>query len=64
MARVFMLLALCVLPALVSAARPGRNPFSVQGLVYCDTCLAGFETPKTTYIAGMTTVSRFISVQL
>nr|ABK92993.1 unknown [Populus trichocarpa] len=52
MARVFMLLALCVLPALVSAARPGRNTFSVQGLVYCDTCLAGFETPKTTYIAG------------
>ncbi|CAK7347104.1 unnamed protein product [Dovyalis caffra] len=52
MARVFLLLALCVLPALVSAARPGRAPFAVEGLVYCDTCLAGFETSKTTYIAG------------
>uniref|UniRef100_A0A6N2MYW4 Pollen-specific protein C13 n=1 Tax=Salix viminalis TaxID=40686 RepID=A0A6N2MYW4_SALVM len=51
MARVFLLLALCVLPALVSA-RPGRNPYAVQGRVYCDTCLAGFETPKTTLIAG------------
>ncbi|KAF9682548.1 hypothetical protein SADUNF_Sadunf05G0120400 [Salix dunnii] len=52
MARVFLLLALCVLPALARAARPGRNPFVVQGSVYCDTCLAGFETSKTTYIAG------------
>ncbi|KAG5232980.1 pollen Ole allergen and extensin family protein [Salix suchowensis] len=39
-------------PALARAARPGRNPFVVQGSVYCDTCLAGFETSKTTYIAG------------
>jgi hypothetical protein len=52
MARVLLLLALCVLPALVRAARPARNPFVVQGSVYCDTCLAGFETSKTTNIAG------------
>jgi hypothetical protein len=52
MARVLFLLALCVLPALVRAARPARNPFVVQGSVYCDTCLAGFETSKTTNIAG------------
>ncbi|KAL3592345.1 hypothetical protein D5086_010985 [Populus alba] len=52
MARVLLLLALCVLPALVRAARPARNPFVVQGSVYCDTCLAGFETSKTTHIAG------------
>ena len=52
MARMLLLLALCVLPALVRAARPARNPFVVQGSVYCDTCLAGFETSKTTNIAG------------
>ncbi|KDP32694.1 hypothetical protein JCGZ_11986 [Jatropha curcas] len=52
MARLVLLLALCVLPAIVSAARPARNPFEVEGRVYCDTCRAGFETPKTTYIAG------------
>ncbi|EEF48468.1 pollen-specific protein C13 [Ricinus communis] len=52
MARAILLLALCVLPALVAAARPARNPFEVEGRVYCDTCRAGFETSKTTYVAG------------
>ncbi|GLT74446.1 hypothetical protein SLA2020_462450 [Shorea laevis] len=52
MARVLLLIALCVLPALVTATRPNKNPFLVQGRVYCDTCRAGFETPKTTYMAG------------
>ncbi|KAJ4701295.1 Pollen-specific protein [Melia azedarach] len=52
MARTLLLIALCILPALVSASRPTRNPFVVQGRVYCDTCRAGFETPATTYIAG------------
>ncbi|KAI4307362.1 hypothetical protein L6164_030562 [Bauhinia variegata] len=51
-ARVALLLALCVLPAMVAAIRPEKNPFCVQGRVYCDTCRAGFETPATTYIAG------------
>ncbi|KAI4337721.1 hypothetical protein L6164_016103 [Bauhinia variegata] len=50
--RVALLLVICVLPAMVAAIRPGRNPFSVRGRVYCDTCRAGFETPATTYIAG------------
>ncbi|KAF6149176.1 hypothetical protein GIB67_026032 [Kingdonia uniflora] len=50
--KMMMLVALCVLPALVSATRPMRNPFVVCGRVYCDTCLAGFETPATTYIQG------------
>uniref|UniRef100_A0A2P2IP64 Pollen-specific protein C13 n=1 Tax=Rhizophora mucronata TaxID=61149 RepID=A0A2P2IP64_RHIMU len=47
-----VLVALCVLPAIVSAARPEKNPFVVQGRVYCDTCRAGFETSKTSDIAG------------
>jgi len=51
MARLVLLLALCVLPALVSARFVG-NPFLVRGKVYCDTCQAGFETSATKYIAG------------
>lgn len=51
-ARVFVLMALCVLPALVSA-RPMRSNFIVQGRVYCDTCRAGFETSASTYIHGI-----------
>ncbi|XP_028771898.1 pollen-specific protein C13-like [Neltuma alba] len=50
--RVSFLLLLCALPALVAAIRPERNPFTVRGRVYCDTCRAGFETSATTYIAG------------
>ncbi|XP_010261236.1 PREDICTED: pollen-specific protein C13-like [Nelumbo nucifera] len=52
MARLVVFFALCVLPALVTAARPAKNPFNVVGRVYCDTCRAGFETPATTYIPG------------
>ncbi|KAL6227789.1 hypothetical protein ACLB2K_001745 [Fragaria x ananassa] len=50
---VLVLLALCVLPALVSAKILGK-PFHVQGRVYCDTCRCGFETSATIYIAGAT----------
>ncbi|XP_059631411.1 pollen-specific protein C13-like [Cornus florida] len=52
MARMILMLALCVLPALVSATRPVANPLTVEGRVYCDTCRAGFETSATTYISG------------
>ncbi|XP_023001897.1 pollen-specific protein C13-like [Cucurbita maxima] len=52
MARFVVLFALCVLPALIAATRPVRTPFVVRGKVYCDTCLAGFETSATTYIPG------------
>lgn len=52
MARVLILLALCVLPALVTAARPARNPYLVHGRVYCDPCRAGFETSASSYIEG------------
>uniref|UniRef100_A0A5B7B648 Putative pollen-specific protein n=1 Tax=Davidia involucrata TaxID=16924 RepID=A0A5B7B648_DAVIN len=52
MARMILMLALCVLPALVSATRPVSSPFIVQGRVYCDTCRAGFETSETPYIPG------------
>ncbi|XP_027338681.1 protein DOWNSTREAM OF FLC-like [Abrus precatorius] len=50
--RVVLLLAMCVLPAMVVAIRPAKNPFCVKGQVYCDRCRAGFETSATTYIAG------------
>ncbi|KAL5982128.1 hypothetical protein ACLOJK_016197 [Asimina triloba] len=50
MARLLVVFALCVLPALVSA-RPAKPSYlTVKGRVYCDTCLAGFETPAATYI--------------
>ncbi|KAG1334549.1 pollen-specific protein C13 [Cocos nucifera] len=43
------------LPAAVSGARDvkaaANRGFVVEGCVFCDTCRAGFETPKTTYIA-------------
>ncbi|WCJ44515.1 Pollen Ole e 1 allergen and extensin family protein [Euphorbia peplus] len=52
MARLILLFALFALPAIALAGRPARNPFEVEGRVFCDTCQAGFETPKTTYIAG------------
>ncbi|KAJ0087102.1 pollen-specific protein C13-like [Pistacia vera] len=52
MARALLFIALCVLPALVSAGRPNKDPFEVQGRVYCDACRAGFETSAISYIAG------------
>ncbi|XP_030541522.1 pollen-specific protein C13 [Rhodamnia argentea] len=52
MARLAVLFALCLLPAIAVAARPTRAPLAVMGRVYCDTCQAGFETPASTYIAG------------
>ncbi|GLT68848.1 hypothetical protein SLA2020_410440 [Shorea laevis] len=47
--RLFLLLALCVIPMLASA-KPG--PFQIRGKVYCDTCRAGFETVKSYYISA------------
>ncbi|PSS17411.1 Protein DOWNSTREAM OF FLC like [Actinidia chinensis var. chinensis] len=52
MARLMLVMALCVLPALVIATRPVANPLILEGQVYCDTCRAGFETSATTPIAG------------
>ncbi|KAJ8762689.1 hypothetical protein K2173_011169 [Erythroxylum novogranatense] len=49
---VLLLIALCVLPAIVTAGRPFKNPLKVRGSVYCDACRAGFETSKATGIAG------------
>ncbi|KAJ4956544.1 hypothetical protein NE237_013327 [Protea cynaroides] len=47
MARVLIVLALCLLiPALVSSARPIKNPFLVVGKFYRD----NFETSATTFI--------------
>ncbi|CAM8939014.1 unnamed protein product [Rhodiola kirilowii] len=53
MGRLALLLALCLLPSFAVAFRPFTNPLIVRGRVYCDTCRAGFETPATTYIAGV-----------
>ncbi|KAG2716591.1 hypothetical protein I3760_03G133900 [Carya illinoinensis] len=50
--RLLLLLALCVLPALVTAGSLGFRPFRIVGNVYCDTCRCGFETSATTYIPG------------
>ncbi|KAJ8769703.1 hypothetical protein K2173_005306 [Erythroxylum novogranatense] len=47
MAKLVLLFGLFVLPALAMA-----GPFQIHGSVYCDTCRCGFETEKTTYIAG------------
>ncbi|XP_007048005.2 PREDICTED: protein DOWNSTREAM OF FLC [Theobroma cacao] len=49
--KLFLLLALCVLPVLVNAR---REPFRIVGKVYCDGCRAGFETSKCSYIPGAT----------
>ncbi|KAE8669124.1 putative phosphoglycerate mutase [Hibiscus syriacus] len=52
MAKILLFIALCVVPSLVSGTRMVKNPLMVQGQVYCDLCRAGFETPKTTNMAG------------
>ncbi|GMI90592.1 hypothetical protein like AT4G08685 [Hibiscus trionum] len=52
MAKMLLFVALCLVPSLVSATRMVKNPLMVQGQVYCDRCRAGFETPKTTNMAG------------
>ncbi len=50
--RVALLLVMCVLPAMVAAIRPAKNPFVVKGRVFCDPCRAGFETSAAKYIPG------------
>lgn len=52
MAKLALLFALFVLPAIAVAARPTRHPLVVRGKVYCDHCRAGFETSASTFIAG------------
>ncbi|CAA7057756.1 unnamed protein product [Microthlaspi erraticum] len=52
MSKAVLVVVLCFLPVLAMAIRPNKNPFVVRGRVYCDTCLAGFETPASTYIPG------------
>ncbi|KAL6176978.1 hypothetical protein ACLB2K_053610 [Fragaria x ananassa] len=54
MAKLVMLFALCVLPALAVATRPMRTPFTVEGRVYCDNCRFSYESSAITYIAGAT----------
>ncbi|KAK4800636.1 hypothetical protein SAY86_021123 [Trapa natans] len=52
MAKLALLCALFVLPAIAVATRPTRSPLVVRGKVYCDPCRAGFETSASTFIAG------------
>lgn len=47
------LILLCALSAIsMAAARPEKKPYCVRGRVYCDPCVAGFETPASTYLQG------------
>ncbi|RZC85159.1 hypothetical protein C5167_007773 [Papaver somniferum] len=52
--KVLILVALCVLPALlVEASRTVlKYPFHAKGRVYCDTCQLGCEHDLVTYIKG------------
>ncbi|KAI5669917.1 hypothetical protein M9H77_19770 [Catharanthus roseus] len=51
MARLLVLLAVCLLPALASALFSGKY-FLLRGKVYCDTCRVGYETTATKYLPG------------
>ncbi|KAL3527774.1 hypothetical protein ACH5RR_012430 [Cinchona calisaya] len=51
MAKLLVLFALCVLPAITSAH---NDPLLVKGKVYCDTCRVGYETSATRYLSGCT----------
>ncbi|KAJ6843570.1 putative pollen-specific protein C13 [Iris pallida] len=53
-AAVAVSVAVVILPSsVVCGARVApTNGFTVNGRVFCDTCVAGFETPATTYVAG------------
>ncbi|XP_010428908.1 PREDICTED: major pollen allergen Lol p 11-like [Camelina sativa] len=59
MAKLVMLLVLCILPAIAVAARRGsigKNTMVVEGRTYCDTCKFGFETPESSYFIPGATV--------
>ncbi|CAH8258519.1 unnamed protein product [Arabidopsis lyrata] len=58
MAKLVMLLVLCILPAIAMAARGniGKNTMVVQGRTYCDLCKFGFETPESSYFIPGATV--------
>jgi hypothetical protein len=47
-----VILVFCAAASASRDLRPRRAGFVVRGRVWCDTCLAGFETPASTYIAG------------
>jgi len=59
MAKLLVIFALCILPALCTATAGDTNPFRLIGRVYCDTCRAGFETSVTKYLAGTVSSSIF-----
>ncbi|CAN8234041.1 unnamed protein product [Cochlearia groenlandica] len=59
MAKLVMLMILCILPAIAIAARRpsiGKNTMVVQGRTYCETCKFGFETVESSYFMPGATV--------
>ncbi|CAH8313034.1 unnamed protein product [Eruca vesicaria subsp. sativa] len=59
MAKLVILMVLCILPAIAMAAkvpRIGKNTLVVQGITYCDTCKFGFETAESSYVLPGATV--------
>ncbi|CAD5317519.1 unnamed protein product [Arabidopsis thaliana] len=63
MAKLVMLLVLCILPAIAMAARRsniGKNTMVVQGSTYCDICKFGFETPESSYFIPGISLSLYI----
>lgn len=56
MAKLLLLFALCLLPA-IATAQLAANPFLVTGKIYCDTCRCGYETTASKYLPGNRTNS-------
>ncbi|VVA95690.1 unnamed protein product [Arabis nemorensis] len=59
MAKLVILMVLCILPAIAMAARRpriGKNTLVVQGRTYCETCKFGFETVESSYFISGATV--------
>uniref|UniRef100_A0A1J3HL57 Protein DOWNSTREAM OF FLC n=2 Tax=Noccaea caerulescens TaxID=107243 RepID=A0A1J3HL57_NOCCA len=59
MAKMVILMVLCILPAIAMAARRpmiGKNTMVVKGSTYCDICKFGFETAESSYFIPGATV--------
>ena len=52
MANSALIFALIMLPATAFAYSLMERPLILEGSVFCDTCVAKFETPASTPIAG------------
>lgn len=52
MAKILLVLLSLFIAASISAAHFAKDPFMLQGSVYCDTCRCGYETDASKPIAG------------